>query len=400
MWAIVMALAVSAPGVSGKATPLPRLRTDGIVIRDANNRKVALRGTNLGGWLVEEMWMCPFVTEPPAGTSFPKIPDSHTLWNVLRGRFAAKEVQELRKAYRDAWITEADFARIAALGFNHVRIPFLHTVVDEPGGMDTLRKAVRQANAHGLYVVLDMHGTPGGQSWEHHTGREGSNRLFSDPKRLAETIRAWRVLAKEFGPNPGVAAFDLMNEPTGAPNAATLHVVHDRLIRAIREIAPHTMLIVEDGYKGFDSTPHADVLGWTNVIYSFHVYNFDAKSPKDHVDRLTRDLPKWKELRGYRNFPVYIGEWNLEPWNSPDVMKTYVETMDREDISWAQWTYKTVHGDGPMGFWGLYANKGRVDAINPYVDSVAQIKAKLRQVRTENLEASPGLLESVRPVAP
>jgi aryl-phospho-beta-D-glucosidase BglC (GH1 family) len=391
-----MALAISAPGVSGQATTLPRLRTDGVVIRDAGNRKVVLRGTNLGGWLVEEMWMCPFVTDPPAGTSFPKIPDSHTLWNVLRGRFTAKEVQEVRTAYRDAWVTDADFDRIAALDLNHVRIPILHTIVDEPGGLDYLRKAVRRANARGLYVVLDMHGMPGSQSADHHTGREGSNRFFSDPANVEKGIRAWRALAKEFGANPGVAAFDLMNEPMGAPNAATLHVVHDRLIRAIREVAPDTMLIVEDGYKGFDTTPHADVLGWTNVIYSFHVYNFDSKKPEDHVDRLTRDLPGWKELRGYRNCPVYIGEWNLEPWNSPQVMKTYIETMDREDISWAQWTYKTVHGDGPMGFWGLYSNKGPIDAINPYTDTVAQMKAKVAQYRTEHLAAPEGLLEAVR----
>ena len=48
--------------------PLTMLKAQGTSIVDGDGRKVTLRGFNLGGWLVEEMWMQPFVTTPPAGT--------------------------------------------------------------------------------------------------------------------------------------------------------------------------------------------------------------------------------------------------------------------------------------------------------------------------------------------
>lgn len=382
--AAVAAIACSVAAYAA-TTELPRLKAHGVEFADAKGNEVHLRGINLGGWFLQEMWMTPWVQDPPEGSSYHKIVDDAGLWALLGQRLGTAAARDVKNAWQDAWIQRSDFVRIREAGFNHVRLPFLYDILDEPHGMDRLRNAVKWANEAGLYVILDMHGTPGRQSNDHTTGQAGVNRFFFEPENVAKAEKIWTAVAKEFGGNPGVAAFDLINEPTGAPNPATLHLVYNRLYQAVRKVAPDTIAIIDDGYKGFDTTPHANVAGWTNVAYSLHFYNFDAKSAEDQLASLTNRLPKTLELRGYRDAPVYIGEFNIEPHGTADTMANYIGKMSSNGLGWAIWTYKTVAVGGPMGFWGLYSKPGRADALNPFTDSVAQLKTKIEQVRTENL---------------
>ncbi|MCX7009449.1 MAG: hypothetical protein NTY53_19770, partial [Kiritimatiellaeota bacterium] len=98
------------------APPLEFLHAEGTRIVDARGQPVVLRGVNLGGWLVEEMWMMPFVTKPPTNSPLPEIRDHVTLWTVLDQRLGAAESQRLRVAQRKAWLGEADFVRIRTNG--------------------------------------------------------------------------------------------------------------------------------------------------------------------------------------------------------------------------------------------------------------------------------------------
>ncbi len=368
---------------------------------DSAGKKVQLRGVNLGGWLVEEIWMTPWADKPPkdlpGAEAFPKkIADHVSLWTTVEKRLGKDAMLRVRQAWRESWIQESDFARIRAAGLNHVRLPFLWSILDEPGGMDWLRKAVGWAKKHDLYVVLDLHGAQGGQSGEHHTGEEGKNRLWYDVDNIDKMIGTWKAVAREFANEPTVAAYDLINEPMGTPNVAMLHLVYDRLIRGIRTVDAHKPVIVDDGYKGFETTPHPNLAGWTQVAFSLHFYHFDAKASGDHVKNLKSFLPKVKELQGYRDAPLYIGEFNLEPHGNPEVMHEYVRHLTEKGLNWAMWTYKAVAKGGPMGQWGMYRKATQADALDAYVDSEATLIAKMKQVRTENLEAAPGLLPLVR----
>jgi hypothetical protein len=391
----IAAVAGSAATGTG-AEPLARLRARGVQFEDTAGKAVYPRGVNLGGWFVQEMWMTPWAQDPPEGSDFHKIVDDAGLWALLKQRFGSAGAQEVKDAWRDAWIQRSDFDRIKAAGFNHVRLPFLYDLLEEPHGMQRLRTAVKWANDAGLYVVLDMHGVPGRQSMDHTTGEAGVNRFFFEPQNVEKAEKVWAAVAKEFGSNPGVAAFDLINEPTGAPNPATLHLVYNRLYQAVRRVAPSTIVIIDDGYKGFDTTPHANVAGWTNVAYSLHFYNFDAKSAEEQLSSLTNRLPRTLELRGYRNAPVYVGEFNIEPHGTAIVMADYIRNLSSNGLGWAIWTYKTVAVGGPMGFWGLYSKHSPADALNPFTDSIAELKAKIEQVRTERLEPAADLLPVFR----
>jgi aryl-phospho-beta-D-glucosidase BglC (GH1 family) len=239
-----------------------------------------------------------------------------------------------------------------------------------------------------------MHGVPGGQSDEDHNGLGKSNRLWFEPKYIQQFADAWGKIAAEFR-GPEVAMFDLMNEPMGAPNTAMLNLIYDRVIRSIRAVNTETVVIVEDGYKGFETTPHPNVPGWTNVCFSLHFYDFNAKTTEGHMTTLDKDLKKDLPLRGYRNAPLYIGEFNLEPNAGPDVTHRFVNAMSQAGLSWTIWTWKAEPSKGTLGQWGVLRPKISPEPIDPFQDSVDEMIRKIDRVKTENFEPIPGLLDAL-----
>lgn len=375
--------------------PLPALSVKGPDVVDASGRKVLLRGVNLGGWLVVETWMTPWVEEGPAGD--PKADADVPLWATLTKRFGPAGMRRVRDAWRTNWIADADFARIKGLGLDHVRIPFLHELLDEPGGLDLLKKAVERAGNAGLYTILDMHGTPGRQSGDHVTGERGKNRLWFDVENITEMARKWTLLGRTFGKDPRVAAFDLMNEPTGAPNPAMLHLVYDRVYRAVRKVAPTKPIIVDDGYKGFETTPHPNLADWTGIIFSLHFYTFDAKTREAHLTGLDAKAPRLKELQGYRNAPLYIGEFSVEPFGHAALVKEYTRKLTGQGWGWAIWTYKTASRSGPLGGWGLFRTPEKTEGLDPFRDDEENLIRKIVQYRTDNMRPAPGYDAAFRP---
>lgn len=380
---------------------LPFLRTDKTRIVNASGQPVILRGFNLGNWLVEEMWLSPFDTDPPAGSNFRKVTDHVRLRQTFVTRFGKEKADHLLELWRQNFITRDDFARLKADGVNCVRLPFSYDLESEPGGLFRwLDFAVAQAKSQGIYVILDLHGAPGRQGAEHHTGEEGVNKLFSEPQFREQTAQLWSKIAAHYKNEPAVAAYDLLNEPIGAPNAATLHFFHNELYRAVRAVDAKHIVIVEDGYKNLDQMPDPQIMGWQNVVYSTHSYKFDAKTADDHDGHL-----KWwvmaqsKAVQDKWQVPVYIGEFNLEPHGNAEKMRLYTSTFDAANISWSLWTYKTSSKwSGSM--WGLYTPKEGLKAIDPFADSFEEIAAKIPEVRTENLVRNADFAAALAPSKP
>ena len=362
---------------------LQPIHTNGQNLATPDGKTIQLRGVNFGSWFVEEIWMTPWKNKASADAK-ETVRDHDSLWSTIESRLGHESMVRVRNAWRDNWITDEDFRRVKAMGLNHVRLPILHDLIDEPGGMDRLKTAIAIARKAGLYVVLDMHGCPGGQSNEHHTGKENRNRLWFDVENIAEMERKWTTLATAFRNDPTVAVYDIMNEPMGAPNPAMLHLVYDRVIRAIRKVDPTKVVLVDDGYKGFETTPHPNVPGWTNVAFSLHFYNFDAKAPGDHLNNRIKEDPKIKELQGYRNAPIYVGEFQLEPQYSPEGMKAFTSDLTKQGWSWAVWAWKACGAGGPVGNWGLYRPAGAFEAADPFHDSEFDLIRKIKNFRTEN----------------
>ena len=131
---------------------------------------INLRGTNAGGYLLQEFWMT------PSGTS-EEVYDQSTIISNLTERFGEDGAKELIAAWESAYWQEEDFANCKNLGMNCIRLPFWwRNLVDEngnyygydEGASDPYAKAferidwfVDMCSKYGLYVVIDMHGVPG-----------------------------------------------------------------------------------------------------------------------------------------------------------------------------------------------------------------------------------------------
>ncbi len=281
---------------------------------------------------------------------------------------------------------------------NCVRVPFTYDLLDEPEGFAPLDRAIERAAAKGLYTILDLHGTPGRQSGEHHTGEAGVDRLFKDFAHVQETAAVWARIAARYRDRPEVAAYDLMNEPMGTPDPASLYLVQDRVYRAVRAVDPNHLVVIEDGYKGLETFPRPKLAGWTNVVLSGHHYRFDAKSADDQVKGGLGFAEAAEKVSKSREAPFLAGEFQQEPHGSPQTLGKLIAEMDRRGLSWTVWTYKTAMKDGGGGMWGWVRADRPLDPIDPFRDSADAMIEKAGRLRglTEDRE----MTESFRASGP
>ena len=126
-------------------------------------RRSCFAGVGLGNWMLPEGYMWRFGDQGDRPRKIEKI-----VSDLIGPENAARFWSQFRRDY----ITEADIARIAELGFNSVR-PALNArlfltegdnAVYVEEGFQLLDNLVGWCRKHNLYVIIDMHGAPGGQT--------------------------------------------------------------------------------------------------------------------------------------------------------------------------------------------------------------------------------------------
>ena len=297
--------------------------------------------------------------------------------DILRKRFGDYGAARFWNRYHDQWIKETDFQLAKALGFNFVRLPFWYRWFENDQaqyqyndyGFVYLDKAVQWANNHGLYLMLDFHGAVGGQSPWDHTGELSRAEFFSNEDFQKRTAGLWKHIAQRYKDEPAVWAFDALNEPFSAKGVEDWTAAHDRIYDAIREAAPETIIVMEEGYKlefpewmheGFFPDPKK--LGWDNVVYSFHFYSgadplFTTESGlADHARRAEEVKRVGLMEQGRCNVPIYIGEFSTMGNHPKDIegMEAFLTMFNELGWHWSPWTWKYVNDDGEGSIWGVY----------------------------------------------
>ena len=148
------------------------------------------------------------------------LTDSETEYTLCQtlGKTEAKNRLESHWA---SWIQESDFSEMAGYGINFVRIPLGYWSVSplsgDPyvqGAYDYLSKSLDWANAHGIKVMIDLHGAPGSQNGFDNSGRKGAID-WTQGNTVAQTITALNKIRDDHASHPAVAAIELINEPLG-----------------------------------------------------------------------------------------------------------------------------------------------------------------------------------------
>lgn len=378
-------------------TALPMLSAVGEDIVDADGNAVVLRGTNFGGWLVQEGWMCPT-----------KQTDTLSTDMTLYSRFGKEKAEALIAAYQESWITEEDFKTVKELGLNVVRVPFtymnvyhhlsdkgelLHpdefTLREDP--FERLDFALEMCKKYGLYLILDMHGAVGSQNGSDHSGDTSRTNLYADTA-LGEAYREktaelWGLVAEHFAGESNVAGYDLLNEPTRA-SGATQWDYYDVLYKAVREADPDHMIFIEATWEP-NNLPSPEDYGWENVVYEYHHYNWDYNNQSN------KSFYTFKKLLGNTHkVPSLIGEFNA--WGDSrrstgkrdqtdlEANAGVLEFYNGEGWHWTTWTYKVV-GTLRDSNWGLFNASTLlkdVTKIDPETDSYEDILAAWSSVDT------------------
>jgi hypothetical protein len=372
------------------------LRTLGQNIVDENGATIMIRSVGLGNWLLPEgyMWKLGKRGDRPRGIE--------ALVDELIGpRNAAQFWSEYRRNY----IKEADIERIAQIGFNTVR-PALNarlflTEGDNPTYVEEnfilLDQLIGWCKMHGVYVIIDMHGAPGGQTGTNiDDSANDLPELFTDPKYQERLVDLWTTIARRYKDEPTVAAYDLLNEPLPENTGAAakykhlLEPLYKRITAAIREVDQRHMITLEGVNWANDwsvfSTPFDD-----NAFYQFHYYCWN------HPVTL-KDVSKYLDYRKRLNTPIWVGETGER--NNTLYWAT-TQYFEANNIGWSFWPWKKMETENTP--YSIAAPK-EWDAIRAYSEGgpkpsreVAQraFDHLLHNIRLENCVCFPDVINAI-----
>ncbi len=313
------------------------LHTRGVDIVDDQGQVVMLRGVGLGNWFLPEGYMWRF------GERGDRPRKIEQLVTDLIGPEAA---DRFWIQFRRNYIAEADLKRIAELGFNSVR-PSLNArrfltegenPVSVAEGFEVLDHLVQWCKKYGLYVILDMHAAPGGQTGANiDDSAHDQPELFQDPRNQDRLLDLWLRWVRRYKDEPTVAGYDLLNEPLPARTGAAakykdqLEPLYRRLTRAIRAVDSRHLIFVEGADWANDWSVFTTPFD-ANLVYQFHYYCWNRP---DHLN----DIDKYLADRRRLQHPVWVGETgekdNTIYWATTDY-------FEANRIGWAFWPWKKM----------------------------------------------------------
>jgi aryl-phospho-beta-D-glucosidase BglC (GH1 family) len=327
------------------AASLTFLHVDGQNIVNERGEKILLRGVGLGNWLLPEGYMWKL-----SGSQVDRPRRIERLVEDLLGKESAKGFWV---DYRKNYITEADIQEIASLGLNSVR-PALNarlffTETDPPvpieDGFRLLDNLVNWCETNGLYVVIDMHGAPGGQTGQNiDDSANDQPELFSQSKNQENLVKLWVMIAQRYKDRAAVAGYDLLNEPlparTGAlaKYKAQLEPLYKRISQAIRQVDSKHIVILEGADWANDWSVFTRPFD-KNLVYQFHYYCWDTPTK-------VKTIQCYVDYRAQFNRPVWVGETGER---DGAIYWATTEYLEANNMGWCFWPWKKMDsGNGPV----------------------------------------------------
>lgn len=316
--------------------------TKGTEILTPNGTPIMLKGTNLGNWLVPEGYM--FKTGQVSSPT--KIDE---LLNQLVG---PDSTAAFWHKYLDRYITHNDIKYLKRIGCNHIRLPFHYKMFTNDFYMGTrnagftyMDRVIEWCRAENLYVLLDMHCAPGGQTGDNIDDSAGYPWLYFSKTSQDEMSAIWVRIAQHYKNDPIVIGYDLANEPIAhyflkeIPDYNhRLFLLYKRLVADVRKVDKKHSIFLNGSVWAGDFGVFESILD-DNVVYEFHKYWFDVNQEA---------IQKYVDFRDKHKVPVYIGETgeNTDEW-----IAQFTPLLNKNNIHWAYWPYKKMDNTrGIMNF--------------------------------------------------
>jgi endoglucanase len=314
------------------------LVAQGTEIVNSSGEPVILRGYGPGGWQIMEGYM--MQTSGFAGSQ-------HEIKAKLIELMGEANTETFFSAWRENHFTQRDVDSLASWGFNSIRIPmhynlFTLPIEDEPvagentwfeTGFELIDNVLEWAAPHNMYVILDMHATPGGQG----AGSEINDydptkpSLWESQENRDKLVALWERIANRYKDNQWVGGYDLINETHWdlGPGNVLLREIYEDITAVIRGVGDNHILYIEGNSYANDHsglTPPWD----DNLVYSFHKYwSFNNENDLDWI------LP----LRDTHNVPLWMGEAGE---NSNTWFTDAVSLFENNNVGWAWWAVRKI----------------------------------------------------------
>lgn len=323
-----------------------------------SGREVRLRGVNLGNWLLREDFML-------------GLYGTHSQMATAMGQAVGLEkAAAFWDEYERVYFTEDDAKFLKARGFNLLRVPINQNRLEDPNrpgvydeaALRRLDDMVRISGQNGLWVMLDLHAVPGGQSREIYADSPaGANDFWRYADMRARATDLWVALARRYRHEQAVMGYDLINEPNTEGHTALLSEWLRTTLARVRAVDPDKPVVLSGdewgkGFLGLDASLWRD----PQTVFQFHIYpsfTYPWASMTTYpatLDGVTYDRA-WLRLRlaeqlAFKRRPVLLGEFGFTTGRRDDLfapmIRDFLKVADEAGWSWAQWSYKDV---GRMG---------------------------------------------------
>lgn len=349
------------------------LKVKGTKIVDENDEAVILKGSATGGLLNMENFI----------TGYPGHETEHK--QVLKSVIGQEKLDYFFKKFYEYFWTELDAKFFKLVGLNCLRIPFnyRHFINDEgdmfeinPKGFELLDRQIDTCAKHGIYTILDLHATPGGQNQDWHCDSKIHFSLFWEFKVFQDVIlNLWKHIAQHYKDNKWIAGYNPLNEPAVSDHSKLINF-YTNVEKVIRSVDPNHILFLDGNtyamdFRQFPSTPYP------NSVYAIHDYssygfpNLEGTlytGSEEEKDKLKQQYERKVDFMKKHNVPVWNGEFgpvyaSKERGDSDpntinkaryNVLKDQLQVYkhgdpsgDNSPISWSIWVYKDI------GFQGL-----------------------------------------------
>lgn len=338
---------------AGSASAQGYLSAKGRIIVNQKGEKVILRGMGLGGWMLQEGYMF----------HLSNLGQQHRIREAIESVIGPKKTADFYQKWLAYHTTRADIDSMAKWGFNSVRLPMhyaLYTlpVDQEPvagkntwieKGFALTDSLLKWCKANKMYLILDLHATPGGQGNDLPISDRYPDKpsLWQSEANQQKMIALWHKLAQRYANEPYIGGYDIINEPNwGFEDAADkignqetknepLKKLMMDVTKAIREVDKKHIIIIEG--NAFGNNYNGLLPIWdNNMVLSFHKYgNFNNQQAIQH----------FLDLSERYNVPLWMGESgeNSNTWFTKEI-----GLVESHNIGWSWWQLKKMGINNPL----------------------------------------------------
>ncbi len=359
------------------------MRIEGHDLIAPDGSKFFIRGTNIGNWLNPEGYMFGF-----SKTNSPRF-INEMLCQLVGEEAAADFWQD----FKDNYITRADIDFIASTGANPIRLPFhykLFTDEDYMGlpsghnGYAHIDSVVTWCRDNGLYLILDMHDAPGGQTGDNIDDSYAFPWLMESPRAQKLFCDIWEQIAERYENEPVILGYELINEPIAHYfDAETLNAklepLHKRAVEAIRRHDNNHIILLggpqwNSNFSNFTDWSYDD-----KIMYTCHRYGGEPTADAIHHFIAFRDST---------GLPMYMGEigHNTDEWQA-----AFCDVLEDNNIGYTFWPYKKLDSSCMNGI----TRPADWDSIVAFAEAPRDSYKAIREARPDTALARKALREFV-----